>query len=328
MTGLLAGFGRGLSQGAVMLQQGMAEDRAVSREEERERMRQASIERRWKVEDDRYADSKAAQERAEKRQLAQDEKADARYADSKQLAERQMSLAEQQASDRKVLERKARIEQTLSRISSKYEREGEKVDRRFDRLLDVAADDPAKKEALYKERDAAHAELSKKMSGEMLPTLKSFGEDLRGTAYETYIDEIAAMEGEAQDEQARSFLKDSGAIDVSGQLVQPTGKARGVGTSRSSFVNEATNRTNANSATAPNAGLLNPSFLSGLQSGMAGDLNPKPIDYSQITPLQRFTTATGRATTYFPGKLVDGAEGLTEEVIAPAWQWLNTPQKR
>lgn len=340
--GLLQGLGRGLSQGAEMLNRGMAEDRAVAREEERERMRQASIEKRWRVEDSRYADSKAAQQRAENRQDKQDEKADSRYKDeieyrknrdkeSLDLNRRQLSLAEQQAADRKELERKSRIEQTLGRISSKYEREGEKIDRRFDRLLDVAADDPVKKEALYKERDAAHAAIAEKMSGEMLPALKSFGEDLRGTAFETYIDEIAAMNGSAEDDKARQFLKGSGAIDASGQLIQSTGRLnQSGGSGRGSVVNGIIGDTGQPAPTAApvKAGLLAPGFIGGFQQSMAGDNDPMSVDYSQITPAQRVSTAGGRAVGYFPGKLRDVAEVANETAIQPAWQWLNSPQKR
>ena len=131
--GLLQGLGMGLSQGSQLLAQGMSEDREV----ERQRMREASIEKRWKrqeqKDDARYADSVKFREEEVNRQKERDTVNDGRYADSKKLDERQMSLAEQQAADRKELAQKERIEKTLGRLEKEAEREGAAIDRRFDR---------------------------------------------------------------------------------------------------------------------------------------------------------------------------------------------------
>jgi hypothetical protein len=317
--GLLQGLGRGISQGAEMINRGMQEDRAVAREEERERIRQASIEKRWKVEDGRYADSKEAQKRAEERQVKQDEKADTRYTDSKNMAERQMSLSEQTAADRKELERKARIEQTLGRFEREAEKEGEAIERQYARKIDIAKGNGVTGEdlkALYDERDNKHKAISDKLSSKLIPAIKSFGKDLEGTAYFDYYQQVLSEEAAA-----------AKAATVKSEIVTDPKEPPKVG-GRSSTVSGIIGETEQSAPAPVKGGLLSPGFIGGFQQSMAGDNEPMSVDYSQMAPAQRVSTAGGRAVGYFPGKLRDVAEVVGESAIQPAWQWLNTPQKR
>ena len=325
--GLLQGLGRGLSQGSQMLAQGMSEDREV----ERQRMREASIEKRWQrqeqKDDARYADNKAFQEQQMKRQEAQDAKADSRYANSQKLDERQMSLAEQQAADRKEMAQKERIEQTLGRLEKEAEREGAAIDRRFDRQIDIAKANGANADEIKKlhtERDAALQGVNAKLTAKMLPALKSFGNELQGTAYASYYDQILAEKENETERQGQQFLTDAGVVGADGNF---TNSASPKGSGRASFVGSARGSVqpteNAQSPLA--AKVVEPGFIGGLQSALAGNVNPVSIDESAMSPAQLVTTRTGQFIGNYPGKLYDGLEQVGG-AAKPAWDYINTPR--
>jgi hypothetical protein len=185
MVGLLQGFGRGLSQGATMLQQGMAEDRAVSREEERERMRQVSIERRWKVDDSRYADSKAAQERAEARQAEMDKKADTRYADDKAFRESQANKHDQQFNAQMAVRDKQLIESNLTGIMEQEARASEKIRQMYEKRMQSGTEDVATLEAKM-EAELTSSQLY--YSGRLEKAIQSYGLQLKGTSFSYLLD--------------------------------------------------------------------------------------------------------------------------------------------
>ncbi|WP_430454976.1 hypothetical protein [Rheinheimera sp.] len=318
--GLLQGAGRGISQGAAMMQQGMAEDREV----ERQRLREASAAARWAKQEEREnARYKSEQEYRQGRDKAADDRFNkqdaAQSAAAKQAqtnAERSFNLQERQLSAQEEARRVQRIEETLSRIQSKYSREGEQIDRKYDRLLDKA--EPEDKAALYEQRDREHEALSTKLSGEMLPALKSFGDGLKGTSFASYIDVLAEMnkpKQEAQPTQSGTTVPagfDRNAA-VKGLLMQPGAQPAPT----------------APGNPMPTPGLLKPGFSSGIQSGMSGYNSPAMIDDSSITPLQQLTTAAGRAVVGTKtGLLMDGLEYLNNNAIQPAWAWANTPNNQ
>lgn len=200
-----------------MMQQGMAEDREV----ERQRLREASAAARWAKQEEREnARYKSEQEYRQGRDKAADDRFNkqdaAQSAAAKQAqtnAERSFNLQERQLSAAEEARRVQRIEETLNRIQSKYSREGEQIDRRYERLIDKA-ETPEEKAAIYDQRDREHEALSAKLNGEMLPALKSFGDGLKGTAYATYIDELADLEKQKQDAQPNKGQIAAGNIDL------------------------------------------------------------------------------------------------------------------
>lgn len=330
--GLLKGLGTGISQGAGLLAQGMAEDR----EAERQRLREASAAARWQRqeqrEDKRYADDKKYRE---DRNSVEDSRykdqvqaqKDAR-AEAKSQADRSYSLQERQLSAAEEARRVQRIEETLNRIQSKFSREGEQIDRRYERLIDKA-ETPEEKAAIYDQRDREHEALSAKLNGEMLPALKSFGNGLQGTAYATYIDELANMDTEAEDAKGRQFLQGAGVVDADGNFINKPDEPKKQ--SRSLAVSDVLNQPSAQTQTpsATSTGLLKPGFSAGIQSGMSGFSNPAKLDYSSVTPLENLATATGRAVVGTKtGLLMDGLEYLNNKAIQPAWQWANTPSNQ
>lgn len=319
--GLLKGAGIGISQGAGLLAQGMAEDRQT----ELQRLREASAEARWTKkeakEDARYADEKKYREDrnsvedARYKDQVQAQK-DAR-AEAKAQADRSYNLQERQLSAAEEARRVQRIEETLNRIQSKFSREGEQIDRRYERLIDKA-ETPEEKAAIYDQRDREHEALSAKLNGEMLPALKSFGDGLKGTSYATYIDVLAEMENPKPEDNPK-----------------PDPVPTPAPSNRVDAVNNVLNQPGPQpSPTAagnpmPSPGLLKPGFSSGIQSGMSGYNSPAMIDDSSITPLQQLTTAAGRAVVGTKtGLLMDGLEYLNNNAIQPAWAWANTPNNQ
>lgn len=332
--GLLQGFGRGLSQGAELLNRGMAEDREV----ERQRLREASAEARWKRqeqrEDSRYNDEKKYREernKVEESRYTEQKKAQAEAAKQAQSnANRSFGLQERQLSAQEEARRVQRIEETLGRIQSKFDRDAEKIDRKYDRLLDKA-ETPEEKAALHDQRDREHEALGAELNAEMLPALKSFGDGLKGTAYATYIDEMADADSKAQDEKGRKFLQDAGVVDAEGNYVnQPESSA---GSGRAAKVQQiisgngsVTSGTGSVTQNHAQSGLLKPGFFNGFIDSAHGNINPMQIDETNITPAQLATTRTGQALGYFPGKFVDAVQQVGQ-TAQPAWNYLNKPIK-
>ena len=163
----------------------------------------------------------------------------------------------------------------------------------------------------------------------MLPALKSFGNDLQGTAYATYIDELANMDTAADDAKGRQFLQGAGVVDADGNFINKPDEPKKQ--SRSLAVSDVLNQPSAQTQTpsATSTGLLKPGFSAGIQSGMSGFSNPAQLDYSSVTPLENLATATGRAVVGTKtGLLMDGLEYLNNKAIQPAWQWANTPSNQ
>lgn len=315
-----------------MMQQGMAEDREV----ERQRLREASAEARWKRqeqrEDSRYADEKKYREdrnKVEESRHTEQKKAQAEAAKQAQSNwQKSYSLQERQLSAQEEARRVQRIEETLGRIQTKYSREGEQIDRKYDRLLDKA-ETPEEKAALYDQRDREHTALGTKLEGEMLPALKSFGDGLKGTAYATYIDELADADSKAQDVKGRKFLQDAGVVDADGNYVNQPGSSAGSG--RAAKVQQiisgngsVTSGTGSVTQNRAQSGLLKPGFFNGFIDSAHGNINPMQIDESNITPAQLATTRTGQAAGYFPGRFVDVMQQVGQ-AAQPAWDYLNTP---
>lgn len=328
--GLLKGAGIGISQGAGLLAQGMAEDRQT----ELQRLREASAAARWQRQEQREdARYKSEQEYRQGRDKVMDDRMSrqesAQAAAAKQAqtnADRSFNLQERQLSASEEARRAQRIEETLNRIQSKYSREGEQIDRKYDRLI-ARAETPEEKDALYLQRDNEHKTLGSKLNAEMLPALKSFGNGLQGTAYATYIDELASMDTEAEDANGRQFLQGAGVVDADGNFINKPDEPKKQ--SRSLAVSDALNQPSAQTQTpsATSTGLLKPGFFNGFIDSAYGDINPMQIDETNITPAQLATTRTGQALGYFPGKFVDAVQQVGQ-AAQPAWNYLNNPMNQ
>lgn len=229
--GLLQGLGRGISQGAEMVNRGMQEDRAVAREEERERMRQASIEKRWKIEDSRYADSKAAQDRAEKRQVSQDEKADKRYVGETEYRKGRDSKADQQFNAQMGVREKQLIESNLTGIMDSEARAAEKIRQMYEKRMQSGTEDPAALEAkMQAELESSQMYYSDRLG----KAIQSYGPQLKGTSFSYLLDisepaqqeEVAAPPPEAQAQKPafdrNSFITEQlGAAPAAAQTMAP-----------------------------------------------------------------------------------------------------------
>lgn len=185
--GLLAGIGAGLSQGSQIISQGLSEDRAVKRAEELERMREASLERRWRIqvqrEDQLRTEDKAlrANERAEDKAIRQQDRAEEmnwRQSESNRQAgqfDRQMGQREKQV-----------IEQNLAGVMEQEGRSAERIQQRYQKLM---ADGMGDTSALQAQM-AAELESNQMFYSQRLHSMvQSYGpQGLKGTGFEYLLD--------------------------------------------------------------------------------------------------------------------------------------------
>lgn len=241
--GLLAGIGAGLSQGSQMISQGMAEDRAVRRAEELERMREASFERRWKQqiqrEDQLRGEDKAqrASERAEDKAQRQQERAEEmswRQSESNRQAgqfDRQMSQREKQV-----------IEQNLAGVmEARREAEAEIV-KRYQKMADVGGVTKEMQQQMEEEirllRESYDTRLQNMVS--------SYGDRLRGSGFEYLLDTPNMLPGEDantnSDGAAEKEAAGNGRLD---KLKGITSSWKSQGKTTMPLVEAADNRANA-----------------------------------------------------------------------------------
>ncbi|MGI2079156.1 hypothetical protein [Shewanella putrefaciens] len=112
---LLAGLGQGLQGAGQAIGQGLYAYAMAMREDERERMRQASIEKRWAVEDARYD---KAQEKDDQRYNDRNAKDDARYKDSVKFREQDAIRANAREGRQDEKQSAMMLGQSLERLES------------------------------------------------------------------------------------------------------------------------------------------------------------------------------------------------------------------
>lgn len=189
---LLFGFGRGLSDAAMMINRGMAEDRQSERQLELEKMREASIEKRWSREtamrqSERQADreqraaemeanrNQRATERAEDRQLRESERAaDLEYrkgrdSQSDSQFNRQMSMREKQV-----------IESNLSSVIDRRRKEEQEIVNRYQKMGELGGVTAQMQEQMASEISAVRQHYDQQL-GNMI---SSYGEGIKGTGFE------------------------------------------------------------------------------------------------------------------------------------------------
>ncbi len=150
--GLLAGIGRGISQGAQIINQGVNADRQA----EMEAMRQASIEKRWKIQDERA-------DRQIQHQLSRDKTNDAN-------TDRQFNLRESEL-----------ISRNINGIMEQQSKEEQKVTAQFNKRLESGLEDP---KTLEEEMITKIGSIRSFYSERLHNTVKSYGSKLEGTAFE------------------------------------------------------------------------------------------------------------------------------------------------
>ena len=190
MYGLLQGLGRGISQGAEMVQQGMDKDR----EARIQAMREASIEKRWQKQIDRE-DSRYAAETKRQQKLDADTETQ-RGLDNK-YRDKALGLQEQELNVRLSERRTAEIEKNFEAVERKYQKEFDTLERQFQRRIDIAkSKDPTELkpgetvEELYAEYNDRVRGLEKKELADYVPLVKSYGSELKGTRYASYAEII------------------------------------------------------------------------------------------------------------------------------------------
>jgi len=112
---LLMGLGKGLQGAGQAIGQGLYAYAMAMRDDERERMRQASLEKRWAREDARYAEQQA---KDEQRYQAREAKDDARYQDSVKFREQDANRANARESRQDEKQSAAMLGQALDRLDS------------------------------------------------------------------------------------------------------------------------------------------------------------------------------------------------------------------
>lgn len=175
--GLLQGFGRGISQGAELLNRSMAEDR----EAERQRMREESIAKRWKRQDDREdARNKVADDRYAEQVKSQA----ATQAKAQENADRSYGLQERQLNETTALRKTSQIESNIAGIEAAQEKSEAKITDKYTRLM---SRDGITKEEFTELNQQFTDEVKQNRdyySGKLHQFRQSYGDQLKGTGYE------------------------------------------------------------------------------------------------------------------------------------------------
>lgn len=292
--GLLQGFGRGLSQSSELLARGMAEDR----EAERQRLREASAEARWKRqeqrEDARNKVTDARLDRQEDRQKRLDNLTAEESAAQKKYREDTLALQRDELNVKISERRRAEIEGKLGGLQREYEKGADAIERRYEQIIDRAKqldqqngfvkdkDDKTETDRAYMARDKALAELSSNFTAKMVPVVRSYGDELKGTAFSSYLDDVKAEDARQKDHAGKQFLRDAGVIDAEGKFTEQQPQAKQSG--RGDLVNGIVGSGGSAAAT-PSASqatqqaelsLPQPGYFSGLNKGFSGFVNPAP----------------------------------------------------
>lgn len=345
--GLLQGFGRGISQGAELLNRGMAEDR----EAERQRMREESIAKRWKRQDDREdARNKVTDDRLDRqedRQKRLDTLTAEESAAQKKYREDTIALQRDELNVKISERRRAEIEGKLGGLQREYEKGADAIERRYEQIIDRAKqldqqngfvkdkDDYTETDKAYMARNKALASLSSEFTAKMVPVVRSYGDELKGTAFSSYLDDVKAEDARQKDHAGKQFLRDAGVIDAEGKFTDqqpPQAKAGG----RSDLVNGIVGSGGSAAAT-PSAAqatqqaelsLPQPGYFSGLNKGFSGFVNPAPsADNSDSSILDNSMYGIGAfhgALAGLPGDALQMAYQGGKGLLKPAYLALTT----
>lgn len=342
--GLLQGFGRGLSQSSELLARGMAEDR----EAERQRMREESIAKRWKRQEDREdARNKVTDDRLDRqedRQKRLDTLTAEESAAQKKYREDTIALQRDELNVKISERRRAEIEGKLGGLQREYEKGAESLDRRYERLIDSAKqtdqqngfakdkDGFTETDKAYMARDKALASLSSEFTAKMVPVVRSYGDELKGTAFSSYLDDVKAEDARQKDHAGQQFLRDAGVIDAEGKFTeqQPQAKQSGRGDLVNQIVGTGNNTVPAVDATQTETtpARPQPSLMSGLYNGVSGFYDSSPeADFSDASMLDKGLYGFGSylgAHAGIPGDALQMAYQGGKGLLKPAYLALTT----
>lgn len=302
--GLLAGIGKGLSQGADIVSRGLAEDRSAKREDARYQSQIAREDARAAAESDRW-------ERTFKMQREQNELANAR-------GEKQMKLSEQQAANAQAnadrqfnfAEQQAAI-QADERERNSISKTFEVLDNQFNQKMKMLQARGQKDELTGQMKyDQATIEqmnqLGKEYEVATQRALQMLGDSgrLNGTPYEA----AYRMSFGSDNNLAGDVAK-----EIGGNMGGAAGAATGSANARPQISLDGENSGSPNgSGQKP---LIQPGFLGGVQLGMGGFYNNQmAADRSSMSPAERATTTVGQGVGLIGGLLKDvgelGVEGV------------------
>jgi hypothetical protein len=286
--GLIGGIGKGLSQGASIVSQGMAQDREVKLQQ----MREASVERRWKAESDLRA-SQRAEDVAFRNEQANT---------SSNQFNRQQTSREKQV-----------IEANLNGILEQQNKEELAIRKHYEKMvsdttMDLSAEE---KKAIESEMINAITSVRSAYDERLQNMVGSYGDQLKGTGFEylltvkpespkgEYSDVDKSAESNSITDYVASLLKRSqkNAASLDNPLPEKSGLAqRPVG------------------------------LLAGFMAGVGGmyNNNSQAPDYSKMSPANKFNTGVAFGTGKLVGAAGDFLEVPYDHVVKPAYNWLTT----
>lgn len=274
--GLLQGFGRGLSQSSELLARGMAEDR----EAERQRLREASAEARWK--------------RQEQREDAREAKQDYRYAEqvksqadalaqAQKNADRSYGLQERQLNETTAMRKTSQIESNLSGLFDASEKAESKITDRYVRLMGKEGLTASEYEKLNTDMQAEITANRNYYNDKVTQYTQSYGDKLNGTAFEYLLQMKPDVATGANAEAADPAATNAGSVDDRMAKIQSYLKATTSGQALTQVASDYQNR------------FVQPTI--GQKAMNTGLLNPIPINQGlNVDDIGQFATfATGQS---------------------------------
>lgn len=317
--GLLGGLGRGLNQFGATVNQGVQGDIAAKRAEEIEAKRQASVERRWQASENRAKRQEQAQSerwaKQDERQAKQDKTQADRWAkQDKRQAERD-SVSDSQFNRQQSRLEAQQIESNINGIMQSKQKAEQQIAKRYQAMSVDSLGNPVTGEQAAKINAQYQQELSqlRQQYSQVLETrVKSYGEKLRGTGY-AYLLDIP------EEEQAEPGASETTNTDPRDQLGNKliAGEDPGV-VSEKSILDKAVGGGTDKTA--------DPTFAAGYARGLGGlyGNSARPIDESDLSPLETYNVSMGHFMGSIPGLLGDAGQIVNDYAVQPAWEWANT----
>jgi hypothetical protein len=327
--GLLAGLGRGISQGAGMLQAGMAEDRNAKREAERE----AVAERRWR-ETFEFQKQQAQEQRKFQRESFgfQKEQAQEQRKFQRESFQRQQTWRNQDLERLTEKERQDLVERSLGKIEAEYNTTKAGISAYYSEQIKAleaqmknggdtlsgkngaapAVDYAAEIATAQNNRISSLKKLETDYKAKLFVGLDAFGEEgLKGTTWALRRDTLyREMENPDLADAVRREMQEALA---SGNVAQPGG----AGLQEPSTAASTAPSTQSRQA---RSDMYKPGFLGGAASSLHGLRNPKGVDMSDASRLEHLTTFLG-GITYLPGLLGDAVELGYDYAVKPVYDW-------
>ena len=274
--GLLQGFGRGLSQGAELLNRGMAEDR----EAERQRMREESIAKRWKRQDDREdARNKVADDRYAEQVKSQA----AAQVKAQENADRSYGLQERQLNETTAIRKTSQIESNLSGLFDAMDKSESKITDRYVRLMGKEGLTAPEYEKLNTDMQAEITANRQYYNEKVTQYTQSYGDKLNGTAFEYLLQVKPDASADAKTVAADPAATTAGSVDDRMAKIQSYLKATTSGQALTQVASDYQNR------------FVQPTI--GQKAMNTGLLNPIPINQGlNVDDIGQFATfATGQS---------------------------------